>query len=95
MPSSALSNRIRKMPPARHHQDSVRRVIASGKVIRGGQMHWETELLHDGGTGRTFGFGASLSFSSPGAAVLFFLKEEKEKNGGAKKTGRPMAAHIL
>ena len=27
---------------------------------------------------------ASLSFSSPGAAVLFFLKEEKEKNGGAK-----------
>ena len=30
---------------------------------------------------------ASLSFSSPGAAVLFFLKEEKEKNGGAKKMG--------
>ena len=23
-------------------------------------------------------------FSSPGAAILFFLKEEKEKNGGAK-----------
>jgi len=32
----------------------------------------------------TSGFGASLSFSSPGAAILFFLKEEKEKNGGAK-----------
>ena len=47
-------------------------------------MHRANELLHDGGTGRTFGFGASLSFSSPGAAVLFFLKEEKEKNGGAK-----------
>ncbi|MEI3090178.1 MAG: hypothetical protein V8T01_09625 [Oscillospiraceae bacterium] len=29
----------------------------------------------------TSGFGASLSFSSPGAAILFFLKE---KNGGAK-----------
>ena len=27
---------------------------------------------------------ASLSFSSPGATILFFLKEEKEKNGGAK-----------
>ena len=55
-------------------------------------MHRANELLHDGGTGRTFGFGASLSFSSPGAAVLFFLKEEKEKNGGAKKrptNGRP------
>jgi len=35
--------------------------------------------------GCTSGFGASLSFSSPGATVLFFLKEEKEKNGGAKK----------
>ena len=32
---------------------------------------------------------ASLSFSSPGAAVLFFLKEEKEKNGGAKKRALP------
>ena len=42
------------------------------------------ELLHDGGTVCTSGFGASLSFSSPGAAILFFLKEEKEKNGGAK-----------
>ena len=31
-----------------------------------------------------FRFRASLSFSSPGAAILFFLKEEKEKNGGAK-----------
>ena len=26
-------------------------------------------------------------FSSPGAAVLFFLYKEKEKNGGAKKAG--------
>ena len=30
---------------------------------------------------------AFLSFSSPGAAVLFFLKEEKEKNGGAENAG--------
>ena len=30
---------------------------------------------------------SSLSFSSPGAAVLFFLRIEKEKNGGAKKMG--------
>ena len=27
-------------------------------------------------------------FSSPGAAILFFLKEEKEKNGGAKQAGQ-------
>ena len=37
-------------------------------------------MSHDGGTGCTSGFGASLSFSSPGAAILFFLEEEKEKN---------------
>ena len=36
---------------------------------------------------------ASLSFSSPGAAVLFFLKEEKEKNGGARLLENPWDCH--
>ena len=36
--SSAPTNRIRKMMPDRHHQDSVRRVVAYGKVTWGGQI---------------------------------------------------------
>ena len=33
--------------------------------------------------GNAFGFRSFSFFSSPGAAVLFVLEEEKEKNGGA------------
>ena len=60
--SSAPTNRIRKMMPDRHHQDSVRRVVASGAEIWGGQKDWASELLHDGSTVYATGFESSLSF---------------------------------
>ena len=42
--------RIRKTLPVRHHQDRVRRVVASGEVTWGGKSNRVNELSHDGGT---------------------------------------------
>ena len=80
----AHTNRIRKMLPVRHHQDSVRRVVAYGKVTWGGQMHRVTEMLHDGGTVCTSGF-AQPSFPLAGDTVSF---SEGEKEMGAQNAGR-------
>ena len=44
-------------------------------------------LGHSLGIRVHFRFRRFSFFSSPGAAVLFFLRKEKEKNGGAKASG--------
>ena len=79
--------RIRKKPFARHHQDSVRRVVASGEVIWGGEKDWASELLHDGSTVYATGFESSLSFLHRARQFFSFSKRER-KEWGRKSDGQ-------
>ena len=118
--SSAPTNRIRKMMPDRHHQDSVRRGVRRSQlhsasaeaakapyplapssfpncdrcagsqfgVIWCGQMHRETELLHDGGTGWSPGFESSLSFLHRARRFFSFsIKRKKRMGAQSGRTG--------
>ena len=84
--SAELRQKIGQQPAGPPSSRS-RAARSSAEVIWGGQVNRANELSHDGGTVRTSKFGSFSFLSSPGATVLFFLKEEKEKNGGRKNTG--------
>ena len=60
-------------------------------VIWGGQMHRGTELLHDGGTGCTSGFGSSLSFLHRARRFFSFSRRERKEWGAnrADRAARP------
>ena len=85
--TDAPTSRIRKKQPVRHHQDSVRRVVASGKVTWGGQMHWVTEMLHDGGMVCTSGFDGSLSFLHRARRFFSFSKRGRKEWGRKRRAG--------
>ena len=82
-----LLENICKMLPACHHQDSVRRVVASGDVIWGGEKNWASELLHDGSTVYATGFESSLSFLHRARQFFSFSKRER-KEWGRKSDGQ-------
>ena len=92
-PHSFLSlYRGRKEPPRRQKKPAALRFRRGGEssIFAGSfflsklrPLCWVAVWGYEG----TSGFGASLSFSSPGAAILFFLKEEKEKNGSEENAG--------
>ena len=57
-----------------------------------GQMHWGTELLHDGGTGWSPGFESSLSFLHRARRFFSFSIKRKKRMGAQRKqaaNGRP------
>ena len=99
--SSAPTNRIRKMMPDRHHQDSVRRGVRRSQLhsTSAGAAKAPYSLAPssfpncDRCAGSQFGDTGPLSVSEvlflffTGRGGSFLSQKEKEKNGGAKASG--------